>query len=80
MLCGGEGTDESRTTCLKLVDQEWITSHHLQTEKRYGHASWRMAGGDVILIGGSGEEQTTEIVKTDGTTEIGTLQLKYEYL
>ena len=30
-----------------------------------------------LLIGGVGEYQSTELVKTDGTTEMGKLKLKY---
>ena len=62
-------------TCLQLVDGDWITSHHLQTE-RESHTSWTTTDG-VLLIGGWDQVQSTELVKTDGTTEVGTLQLKY---
>ena len=64
------------TTCLQLVDGDWITSHHLQAG-RYLHTSWTTPSGDVVLVGGADEYQTTELVKTDGTTEVGTLTLKY---
>ena len=72
MACGGGVT---RDTCLQLVDGDWITSHHLQTA-RESHTSWTNTDG-VLLIGGYPEGQTTELVKADGTTEVGTLQLKY---
>ena len=73
MACGAHYTSE---TCVQLVKGKWITSHHLQT-KRWGHTSWRTPSNDVLLVGGSGELQSSELVKSNGTTEVGTLQLKY---
>jgi len=73
LLCGGT---ISETTCIRLVDGEWITSHHLQTSRAF-HNSWTTPSGDVLLVGGYVTEKTTELVKSDGTTEIGTLALKY---
>ena len=62
------------------MDGEWITSHHLQIP-RYAHTSWTTSDG-TLLIGGLGEmnhfSNSTELVKTNGTTEVGALQLKYE--
>jgi len=74
LACGGKDTS---TTCLQFINGGWITSHQLQTE-RYHHTSWRTSSGDVLLVGGLGEFQSTELVKMDGTTEMGTLQLKYK--
>ena len=73
MACGGF---ETRNTCLQLVDGVWTISHNLKTE-RAAHTSWTTADG-VLLIGGSSDQKSTELVKTDGTTEVGTLQLKYD--
>ena len=74
MACGGE---YNRDTCLQLVDGVWITSHQLKIS-RYGHTSWNTTDG-VLLIGGEyPESHSTELVKADGTTEVGTLTLKYE--
>ena len=67
---------KTETTCLQFVDNKWVTSHYLLTN-RWGHTSWETQSGDILLIGGYHEEQTTELVKSDGTTELGTLQLKY---
>ena len=37
---------------------------------RYGHVSWTPASGfGTFLMGGSGDERTTTIVKPDGTQE-----------
>ena len=72
MACGGAITPE---TCLQLVDGVWTISHNLKTS-RDRHTSWTTTDG-VLLIGGYGEFQSTELVKADGTTEVGTLNLKY---
>ena len=66
-------------TCIQLVDGEWITSHQLQ-RIRFGHSGWTTPSGDVLLVGGYavGEEKTTELVKRDGSSQIGSLELKYE--
>ena len=72
MACGGAITPD---TCLQLVDGVWITSHKLKTS-RDRHTSWTTTDG-VLLIGGYGEFQSTELVKADGTTEVGRLNLKY---
>ena len=62
---------------MQLVDEDWIISHHLNT-RRHIHTSWTTSNGDVLLVGGGwGEDLSTELVKTDGTTELGTLKLKY---
>ena len=73
MVCGGF---ETRDTCLQLAEGVWTISHDLKTS-RVAHTSWTTADG-VLLIGGANPEyQSTELVKTDGTTEVGTLTLKY---
>ena len=75
LACGGW---ETKKTCIQLVDGEWVTSHQLQTE-RNGHTSLRTSSGDDLLVGGFNAigDQSTELVKIDGTSEVGTLQLKY---
>ena len=71
MACGGQNT---RDTCLQLVDGVWITSHNLQTLRKE-HTSWTTSDG-ILLVGGYPESQSTELVKNDGTTEVVTLQYK----
>ena len=75
MACGGYDTSIFGDTCLQLVDGVWTTSHNLQTY-REDHTSWTTTDG-VLLIGGWDQVQSTELVKTDGTTEVGKLTLKY---
>ena len=70
MACGGSSTTR---TCLQLVDGDWSTSHNLM-KRRYAPTSWTTTDGNTLLIGGVGEEQTTELVTT---YEVRTLTLKY---
>jgi len=76
LLCGG--SCDICKTCLQLVDGVWTTSHNLKTS-RSDHTSWTTSNG-TLLIGGANrwQWQSTELVKTDGTTEVGTLKLKYK--
>ena len=62
---------------MQFVDGEWIASHQLK-RARYEHTSWKTPEGDVLLLGGNGETRTTELVMTDGTTELGSLELRYQ--
>ena len=72
-MCGGEGHCHN---CLRLTDGEWIWIN-LKTCRK-DHTSWVTPSGDVLLVGGDyGQQQSTELVKTDGTTEVGSLQLRY---
>ena len=76
-MCGGYWHSKK---CLKLTAGEWVTIQ-LKT-CRAGHTSWVTPSGDVLLIGGicDGEGKSTELVKADGTTENGILQLKYDFM
>ena len=69
MACGGQNT---RDTCLQLVDGVWIKSHNLKT-KRDAHTSWTTTDG-TLLIGGRDGLTFTTLVKVDGTTEVGTIK------
>ena len=71
MACGGQNT---RDTCLQLVDGVWTISHNLKTLRKE-HTSWTINDG-TFLVGGYPEYQSTELVKNDGTTEVVTLQYK----
>ena len=71
MACGGQNT---RDTCLQLVDGVWTISHNLKTLRKE-HTSWTTNEG-TLLVGGYPEYQSTELVKNDGTTEVVTLQYK----
>ena len=85
-VCGGQYTEVSRrrrrqasdspyVTCLKLSSFGWSRSHTLR-HTRAAHSSWQVADG-IILLGGWGSRNTSEIAKTDGTTE-ESFHLKYD--
>jgi len=70
-ICGGlevsivTDPTNTTTTCISFSSGQWVTSHRL-VEERYGHSSWAMAEG-TVLVGGyvSLSPNTTEIVKED---------------
>ena len=85
-ICGGQYTEGSRrrrrqasdspyVTCLKLTPSGWSRSHTLR-HARAAHSSWQVEDG-IILLGGWGSRNTSEIAKTDGTTE-ESFNLKYD--
>ena len=63
LVCGG---GETRDTCLTWKDGSWTESHNLIHEGWY-HTSWSTSEG-VLLIGGEGSPNTTEMVTWEGTT------------
>lgn len=81
LLCGGKTTSTERGVgtvwkgvlvqefqdCIKLTSSGWVISHNL-TYPRFGHSSWAVEDG-VILLGGGQYSNTTEIAKLDGTTK-----------
>ena len=75
LACGG-GDDydflDTLDTCDMWTAGTWTrtrTSHKLR-EKRFGHVSWDRPSG-VFLIGGYYSEETSELVKDDGSVEEG---------
>ena len=76
LACGGYYYSDARTSCEEFspATGTWaLTSHTLQ-EYRYGHVSWSVEEG-TLLMGGYFSD-TTEIVKHDGTTETS-FDMKY---
>ena len=77
LLCGGY-SDEALTSCEKFspATGTWaLTSHTLQ-KSRYGHVSWSVEEG-TLLMGGFSSGTTSEIVKHDATTETS-FEMKYD--
>ena len=78
VVCGG-GMSATIYNCETLGKSGWRISHHL-IYPRYGHSSWAVEDG-VILLGGGRSPNTTEIVKIDGSTEeLFSLKYKTKYL
>ena len=59
-ICGGFNT---RTTCITLTSDQWVTSHALVEDRRY-HSSWSTGSG-ILLLGGQYSPRSTEIVKEE---------------
>ena len=75
-LCGGEGDEDTRTTCSTFTGQ-WETSHQMGVP-RYSHVSWDSPSG-IILLGGLDTEadQTTETLSHNSSTTSPSFQLPY---
>ena len=73
LACGG-GDDsyelDTLTTCDKWTAGTWNRTSHRLREKRFGHVSWATPSG-MFLIGGYYSEETSELVKDDGSVEEG---------
>ena len=72
--CGGI---RSASNCIKFEEGSWTTlTDNLLERPRVDHSSWINPDGDILLIGGSYSDNTTEIVYQDGTS-IRSFDLKY---
>ena len=69
ITCGGGKTYDTRTSCVTFSSGQWKPSHVLQYE-RHGHSSWMSKHGIVILGGAGPFENSTEILKDDGTSAL----------
>ena len=69
------------TTCVSWTKGTWTPSHNL-AKKRGSHVSWTSpSGSGVFLMGGEINQQTSELVKPDGSVEEGfALKYKTRYL
>ena len=76
ITCGGQQT---KTSCLTFTNGQWVTSHQLQ-DNRYKHSSWMSQHG-VVLMGGSGSWNTTEMLSDNGNGgSTPSFTLKYDTL
>ena len=74
LVCGG-GMSTTILTCETLGESGWRISHNL-IYPRYGHSSWPVEDGVILLGSFYVNPNTTEIAKLDGTTE-ELFKLKY---
>ena len=77
ITCGGYNSSDIKTSCLSFSDGQWSTSHQLQ-HLRYRHSTWMSQHG-VVLMGGGGSDNTTEML-TDNGGSTPAYTLKYETL
>ena len=74
-VCGGWGSDSRN--CKKFQSGSWTTlTENLLFERNF-HSSWETPSGDVLLIGGVGSPNTTEIVSLENGTSKRSFDLKY---
>ena len=64
LVCGGKGSSE---TCLQWRNYTWQTWH--LEEGREDHSSWFTPDHSTVLMGGNPNRNTSEIVRSNGTTE-----------
>ena len=76
IACGGEGNVIDTRSCIKFESGSWSTLTDNLVEERRHHTSWITPNGDILLIGGTGSLDTTEIVYQNGTS-IRSFHLKY---
>ena len=65
ILCGGGGGSTS-TSCLRYGAGEWTKYRNDLKFERYHHVSWHRQDGTVMLIGGGGSKNTSEVVSSSG--------------
>ena len=77
LACGGDHLD---TSCEQFspATGTWARTSHTLQQRRYGHVSWSVEEGTILMGGGHqyGARLTTEIVKHGGTTETS-FHMKY---
>ena len=77
MVCGG-WFREAEKSCEKFDGISSFTSLPVRlVERRYRHLCWGLKSGDVLLLGGSYSEKTTERVSADGSSSKFAFKLPY---
>ena len=74
VTCGGGDSSNTATSCVRLIDGEWLQSNTLK-QYRYYHTSWTSPLG-IVLMGGRGSGTTTELLTEDGQS-VELFPLKY---
>ena len=71
LACGGEGGQESRTSCEELRGEDWTETVRLDSKGRTGHSAWRV-NGSVLLMGDltdvESHANTTEMIEANANT------------
>ena len=77
LLCGSTYSD-AWTSCEEFspATGTWALTNHTLQKSRYGHVSWSVEEG-TLLMGGFSSGTTSEIVKHDATTETS-FEMKYD--
>ena len=80
IMCGGYHTQSS---CLYFVAGKWTKYRTDLKIKRTGHVSWRRQDGEIMLLGGNGDDsknsrKTSEVVSSSGHQKGFNLQHKVQ--
>ena len=80
MVCGGwTRRTGGLKSCEKFDGISSFTSLPVRlVERRYRHLCWGLKSGDVLLLGGSSSETTTERVSADGSSSKLDFKVPYE--
>ena len=82
LACGGCCNDadgiDAGDSCEEFnpATSTWVLTNHTLQKRRYGHVSWSVEEG-TLLMGGFSGGTTSEIVKHDATTETS-FEMKYD--
>ena len=75
LICGGDNMYHS---CLRYNGDGSVTTLDLRLEnKRRNHLCWTLPSGEVLLMGGSNSEGTTDKVSADGESSSRDFNLNY---
>ena len=71
VICGGGSTAE-KTSCVDITSGSWSTSKYQSIRNRYASVTWNInPGHSFMILGGTTDISTTDIVYTNGTVEPG---------
>ena len=76
-VCGGFRRGGFSRNCIKFQSGSWTNLTENLLFERHFHSSWETPNGDVLLIGGIGSPNTTEIVSLENGTSKRSFDLKY---
>ena len=80
LLCGGGGYSDSSTlrSCLNWNKQTggWTKLPLTLSEERVGSSAWAR-GDQLVIMGGSGAEKSSETVSSDGAVTSRSFRMKY---
>ena len=80
VLCGGQasGSNDGPTTCMDISSGSWSSSNYQTLNAKYtDHSSWNWGLSEsFMLLGGGDFTNTTDIVHSNGTVDIGGFTLQ----
>ena len=77
LSCGDDESDKNKCEVYTPQTGNWSIETYNLIESRYGHTSWSLDNGSVVLLGGWSSNNTTEILIQGVGTSRG-FDLKHE--